>query len=213
MPRRRSNRAQSGCCERGQASLMMLAVVGSLLLGTLVLFAFGNALGARGQHQRAADLAAVSAAQVMRELYPRLFEPPFLEPDVPNPRHLEQDEYLELARAAAMRGARRNGARARPGDVSFPGGGFAPTRVTVRVRGVARVRVGGDHRTRTGVGAAVAASAPLGLDGHQGLRNPKRFLAEDLRLGEQCGQLTGRQEVPVRRGLLRPEAIEDRDQR
>jgi hypothetical protein len=30
---------------RGQASLMMLAVVGSLLLGTLVLFAFGNALG------------------------------------------------------------------------------------------------------------------------------------------------------------------------
>jgi hypothetical protein len=41
----------------------------------------------------------VSAAQVMRDLYPRLFEPPFLGPDVPNPRHLEQDAYLELARA------------------------------------------------------------------------------------------------------------------
>jgi hypothetical protein len=27
----------------------MLAVVGSLLLGTLVLFAFGNALGAKGR--------------------------------------------------------------------------------------------------------------------------------------------------------------------
>jgi hypothetical protein len=213
VPRARVRRSRTVSGARGQASLMMLSVAAAVLVGAAVLFAFGNALGAKGRHQRAADLAAVSAAQVMRDLYPRLFEPPFIEPDVPNPRHLEQAEYLELARAAAMRGARRNGARARPGDVSFPGGGFAPTRVTVRVRGVARVRVGGDHRTRTGVGAAVAASAPLGLDGHQGLRNPKRFLAEDLRLGEQCGQLTGRQEVPVRRGLLRPEAIEDRDQR
>jgi hypothetical protein len=103
--------------EAGQASLMMLAVVGAVLVGTLVLFAFGNALGAKGRHQRAADLAAVSAAQVMRDLYPRLFEPPFLGPDVPNPRHLEQDAYLELARAAAVRGAQRNGARARPEDV------------------------------------------------------------------------------------------------
>ena len=114
----------------GQASLMMLAVVGVLLAGTLVLFAFGNALGAKGRHQRAADLAAVSAAQVMRDLYPRLFEPPFLAPDVPNPRHLEQGTYLALARAAAVRGARRNGARIALGDVSFPGAAFAPTRVT-----------------------------------------------------------------------------------
>ena len=91
---------------RGQGSLMMLAAIGALLLGTLVLFAFGNALGAKGRHQRAADLAAVSAAQVMRELYPRLFEPPFIEPDVPNSRHLEQTEYLQLAREAAVRGGR-----------------------------------------------------------------------------------------------------------
>ena len=69
---------------------MMLAAVGVLLAGALVLFAFGNALGAKGRYQRAADLAAVSAAQVMRDLYPRLFEPPFLEPDAPNPRHLDR---------------------------------------------------------------------------------------------------------------------------
>ena len=49
MPRRRSNRAQSGCCERGQASLLMLAVVGALLAVAAVLFAFGNALGAKGR--------------------------------------------------------------------------------------------------------------------------------------------------------------------
>jgi hypothetical protein len=143
--------------ERGQASLMMLAVIGALLLGALVLFAFGNALGAKGRHQRAADLAAVSAAQVMRDLYPRLFEPPFIEPDVPNPRHLEQSEYLRLARAAALRGGRRNGARVQPADVSFPGGGFAPTRVRVQVRGVARVRIKGDHRTRIPVRATATA--------------------------------------------------------
>jgi hypothetical protein len=148
--------------EAGQASLMMLAVVGSLLLGTLVLFAFGNALGAKGRHQRAADLAAVSAAQVMRDLYPRLFEPPFIEPDVPNPRHLEQEAYLELARAAAIRGGRRNGVSVRAEDVRFPGGGFAPTRVAVQVRGVARVRIRGDHHSRVPVGASATAELSPG---------------------------------------------------
>jgi D-alanyl-D-alanine carboxypeptidase len=128
--------------ERGQASLMMLAVVAALLAGAVILFAFGNALGAKGRYQRAADLAAVSAAQVMRDLYPRLFEPPFIEPDVPNPRHLEESDYRALAVAAAIRAGRRNGVEVRREDVSFPGSGIAPTRVTVRVRGEARVRAG-----------------------------------------------------------------------
>ena len=146
----------------GQASLMMLAVVGVLLAGTLVLFAFGNALGAKGRHQRGADLAAVSAAQVMRDVYPRLFEPPFIEPDVPNPRHLEQETYLELARAAAVRGAQRNGVSIRAADVSFPASGFAPTRVTVRVRGEARVRVGEGRRARVPVRASATAELSPG---------------------------------------------------
>jgi hypothetical protein len=43
--------------EAGQASLLLLAVV-TLLLGlAVVFFAFGSALGSRGRHQRAADLA------------------------------------------------------------------------------------------------------------------------------------------------------------
>jgi len=148
MPRRRSNRAQSGCCERGQASLLMLAVVGALLAGAVVLFAFGNALGDKGRYQRAADLAAISAAQVMRDLYPRLFEPPFVEPDVPNPRHLEEAEYRALAVAAAIRGGRRIGVEIDAGDVTFPDSAFAPTRVTVRVRGEATVRLPGRPRLR-----------------------------------------------------------------
>jgi hypothetical protein len=132
--------------ERGQASLMVLAVVAAVLVGATMLFAFGNALGAKGRHQRAADLAAIGAAQVMRDLYPRLFEPPFIEPDVPNPRHLDEDEYRALAVAAAIRGARRNGVRLRARDVSFGSAEFAATRVTVRVRGHARVR-GDRHRS------------------------------------------------------------------
>jgi hypothetical protein len=131
---------------RGQASLMMLAVVAAVLVGAAVLFAFGNALGAKARHQRAADLAAISAAQVMRELYPRLFEPPFIEPDVPNPRHLEEGQYRALAAAAAVRGGRRNAVVLHADDVTFPGSGFAPTRVTVRVRGEARVSLGAEGR-------------------------------------------------------------------
>ena len=104
---------------------MMLAVIAVVLAGALLLFAFGNALGARGSYQRAADLAAISAAQVMRDLYPRLFEPPFLEPGVPNPRHLDEGAY----RAAAVRG-RRPGRRAErravaPEDVTFGGAASA----------------------------------------------------------------------------------------
>ena len=87
--------------QRGQASLLLLGLVAALLCGLLVLFAFGQALGAKGRHQRAADLAAVSAAQVMRDHYPRLFEPPVLRDGAPNPRHLSQAAFLALARAAA----------------------------------------------------------------------------------------------------------------
>jgi Transglycosylase SLT domain/D-alanyl-D-alanine carboxypeptidase len=135
-----------------------------LLLGlALVFFAFWSALGSKGKHQRAADLAAVSAGQVMRELYPRLFEPPVLANGLPNPRHLPLPVYLALVRRAAVRGARRNGVKVRGADVSFPGGGFAPARVKVRVRGVARVRVNqnGGRRERIPVEAhAVAEIAP-----------------------------------------------------
>src|SRR5919205_92343 len=76
-------RPLSGTAERGQASLLLLGVVAALLAGLLVLFAFGQALGAGGKHQRGADLAAISAAQVMRHNYARLFEPPLLPNGLP----------------------------------------------------------------------------------------------------------------------------------
>jgi soluble lytic murein transglycosylase-like protein len=152
--------------EDGQASLLLLGVVGALLTGLVVLFAFGQALGAKGRHQRGADLAAISAAQVMRENYARLFEPPLLANGLPNPRHLSNAAYLALARAAARRGAVRNGLRAGAVAVSFPGVGFAPTRVTVRVRGEALVRAPGDDRPRAvEVGARATAELTPDISG------------------------------------------------
>src|SRR3954447_18504893 len=80
--------------EPGQASLLLLGMVTALVAGFFVLAAFGQALGAKGRRQRAADLAAVSAAAAMRQAYPRLFESPQLRPGLPNPRHLSRAAYL-----------------------------------------------------------------------------------------------------------------------
>src|ERR687895_2627974 len=123
---RRSHRATRGAGERGQAALLLLGVLAALLVGTLILFGFGQALGARGKHQRAADLAAVSAAQVMSRNYSRLFEPAVFENGLPNPRHLSNAAYLALARAATLRGARRNGVAGGQSRGKCPPSGLAP---------------------------------------------------------------------------------------
>jgi hypothetical protein len=143
--------------DSGQATLLVLGVLGTLLLGTLVLFGFGQALGARGHAQRAADLAAVSAAQAMRRDFGRLFEPPVLESGLPNPRHLTTGAYLALARAAAVRGARRNGVDPRRVQVAFPPGRFAPIQVTVAVAEQIEVKLSGERSRPVGVRAKATA--------------------------------------------------------
>src|SRR3954464_9514675 len=149
--------------ERGQASLLLLGVVTALVAGFFVLAAFGQALGAKGKRQRAADLAAVSAAAGRRRASPRRFEPPERRPGTPNPRHLSRAAYLELARRVAVRAAARNGVRLDPARVGFPGGSFAPTRVSVAVvdRQRVRLRAGrGGTRALTIKARAVAELAP-----------------------------------------------------
>jgi hypothetical protein len=69
----------------GQVLVLALGLVAALLTGGLVLVALGQAVGAKSREQRAADLAAVSAAAAMRRVYPRLFEPAFLPPARPGP--------------------------------------------------------------------------------------------------------------------------------
>ena len=138
--------------EDGQAALLLLGVVAALLVGLAVLVGFGQALGAKSRHQRAADLAAMSAAAAMRDAYPRLFET--------GPRGLTLAAYLALARERALRTGSANGVELRPGEVSFPGGSFAPTRVKVVARGAATVRVGERQRSVPVRASATAELAP-----------------------------------------------------
>jgi hypothetical protein len=149
--------------ERGQALVLLLGVVAAALVGTLVLVALGQALGGKSRHQRAADLAAVSAAHRMSDDYFRLFESVTLPNGLPNPHHLSTVEYLARARSVAVRAGDRNGVHLGLTDVTFPDGGFAPTRVRVRTRGEVEVRVeNGARRQRIEVEASAAAElAPL----------------------------------------------------
>jgi hypothetical protein len=150
--------------DSGQAALLLFAVLAALLVGALILFVPGQAHGARARHQRAADLAAVSAAQVVRRNYSRLFEPAFLEPGVANPRHLANTRYLALARAGALRGAWRNGVPPGQVRVSFPGTRFGPTRVTVALRGETRISAPDRRRHLAGIEVSTRAAAGLTPD-------------------------------------------------
>jgi hypothetical protein len=85
----------------------------------------------------------------------------------PNPRHLSTPAYLALGRAAAHRGARRNGAGSARVHVAFPGGGFAPTRVRVSLRGSGDVRLAAGRRAER-VGVHARATAELVPDGDLG---------------------------------------------
>jgi len=141
--------------ESGQALVLVIGAMAALVVGTLILGAFGQALGARGHEQRAADLAAISAARAMRDAYPRLF--------ARGRRHLSQAGYLALARAAAVDGARRNEATLDPARVTFPDDtSFAPVRVSVALTDEASVRVsaGGTSRKLRVTARATATLLP-----------------------------------------------------
>ena len=150
--------------ESGQALPLLLGLAAVLVACALVLAAFGQALGFKGRHQRAADLAAVSAGHAMRKVFLRLFEPRLLPSGVPNPHHLSRRRYLAIARAAAVRGGRRNGVAVRAADVRFPALSFAPTKVTVAVRGSDPIDVPGRSRAhRLEVRARASAELAPGI--------------------------------------------------
>jgi hypothetical protein len=150
--------------ESGQAVVVLIAAMAALVLGALILGAMGQALGAKGREQRAADLAAVSAARAMRDAYPRLFERPR------SKRHLSLAAYLALARAAAVDGAKRNGASLDPARVTFPdGSSFAPTRVSVALTDRVALRVPGkrtEQRIRVTARATAALTPTVGPDAY-----------------------------------------------
>ena len=148
--------------ERGQAAILLLGALAVLISLAAILASFGEAFGTRGRAQRIADLAAISGARRMSELYPQLFKPPYIQRGAPNPRHVDRGRYLALAREAAIRAARRNGIAIPPSEVSFPdGSSFAPTRVAVAVRDIASVPASPGAGRRVAIGVRARAEAEL----------------------------------------------------
>src|SRR4051794_15628481 len=129
----------------------------------------------------------------MRDAYPRVFEPAWLRRGVPNPRHLERAEYVEIARAAAIRGGARNGVRVDPDDVRFDDDTLAPTRVTVSVHGQASVHVTPGDRDRRDVAVEAHATAELSPPADAGAA-----FAPDASGGGYSGPLAYRQGKPMR---------------
>ncbi len=145
--------------EDGQALLLALGGVFVLLVAALALVAIAGAITGKGRVQRAADLAAISAARSMRDDLPRLLAPPTLPNGVPNPMHMEKIVYLARARAAATDVARGNGVAPARLDVSFPDAiSFAP----VRAKAVVRASVDSQRVEASAVAEAAAPAISTG---------------------------------------------------
>ena len=147
--------------EEGQAAPLTLFLALATVIVGVVLAVLGAAATGASRLQRAADLAAVSAARSMRDDHHRLFLPATLPNGVPNPAHLSQPEYEERATAAAQEALARNSVTAPKAAVKFPGGGFAPTRVRIEVRGEP-VIAGEESNTEVDVTAVAEAYPPSG---------------------------------------------------
>jgi Transglycosylase SLT domain/D-alanyl-D-alanine carboxypeptidase/Putative Flp pilus-assembly TadE/G-like len=156
--------------QRGQALTALLGAGVILILAALALAAIGGAATGKGRVQRAADLAALSAARSMRDDVSRLLTPARLPDGSPNPRHLSRAQYLSRARLAALDAARRN--RVDPGRlrISFPDVDSTPplqARATVVAQIDPKRLPGGDrlgeHRPiRVAASAVAEASVPSG---------------------------------------------------
>jgi hypothetical protein len=160
--------------ESGQA--LILALGGSLVLiaGALALVAIAGAVTGKGRAQRAADLAAISAARSMRDDLPRLLSPPTLPNGMPNPTHISKPVYLLRARAAATAASLANGVSPARLAVSFPDAlSFAPVRARAAVRGDlsgtgGRVEASAEAEAAAPAGAAPAMLAVASGGGYSG---------------------------------------------
>ena len=149
--------------ERGQALPLALGGVFALIVAALALVAIAGAVTGKGRVQRAADLAAISAARSMRDDLPRLLSPPALPNGLPNPLHMEKLVCLLRARVAAFEAAKANGVSAGRLHVSFPDSiSFAP--VQARAAITAELDAG-RGRAQTEASAVAEAAAPAGTLG------------------------------------------------
>lgn len=145
--------------ESGQALILALGGALMLIACALALVAIAGAVTGKGRAQRAADLAAISAARSMRDDLTRLLSPPTLPSGAPNPRHIEKATYLERARAGAEAAARANGVDPARLQIEFPdAASFAPVRAKATV--VARLELGAGRPEAVEASAEAEAAAP-----------------------------------------------------
>ncbi|HEY0318754.1 MAG TPA: transglycosylase SLT domain-containing protein [Solirubrobacterales bacterium] len=149
--------------QSGQALILAVGGVFILLAGTIVLVAIAGAITGKGRVQRAADLAAISAARSMRDDLPLLLSPPTLSDGLPNPRHIDKATYLGRARGAALDAARANGVGPARLRISFPDvSSFAP--LQAKATAFAWLEVGpGEHQIEAS--AVAEAGAPAAATG------------------------------------------------
>lgn len=146
--------------EGGQALPAVLGIAVLIIAFALILVALGGAATAKGRLQRAADLAALSAARAMRDDFPRLFVPARFADGRLNPEHLERTTYLARASAAAKDAAAANGADPDLLAIRFPDGdSIGPLRVRVRIEAEIEVAAA-DERAATEVSAEAEVSPP-----------------------------------------------------
>jgi hypothetical protein len=149
--------------EGGQALPLALGGCFVLIAGALALVAIAGAITGKGRVQRAADVAAISAARSMRDDLPRLLSPPTLPNGLPNPEHMEKAVYLWRARAAALAVATENGVEPSRLRISFPDLiSFAPVRVRTSV--LADLELGSGRQSVEASAVAEAAAPPSALD-------------------------------------------------
>ena len=147
----------------GQALPLALGGAFALIAAALALVAIAGAITGKGRVQRAADLAAISAARSMRDDLSSLLSPARLPDGSPNPRHLEKAAYLARARAAAGAAAKANGVSTTRLRVSFPDAdSFAPVRAEAVVTAGIDVGDGGSRTEASALAEAGAPSSPSG---------------------------------------------------
>jgi len=160
---RRDSSGRRGDGEGGQALILAIGAIFALLAATLALVAISGAVTGKGRVQRAADLAAISAARSMRDDLLRLLSPTRLPNGLPNPSHLTKPAYLARARAAAVSAGRANGVDSKRIVVAFPdAASFAPVRVQATVFAWLAV---GRQRGEVEASATAEAAAPSGASG------------------------------------------------
>jgi hypothetical protein len=149
--------------QEGQALPLALGGCFVLIASALALVAISGAVTGKGRVQRAADVAAISAARSMRDDLPRLLSPPTLPDGLPNPEHMTKATYLWRSRAAALATAHENGVGLGRLRVTFPDlVSFAPVRVRVAVLADLELRSARRAVEASAVAEAAAPRSSLG---------------------------------------------------